>query len=110
MRKAHRPQITNLFKKHHTLTPKFKGTVDGGSLLYTGERETRDFSWPVHEVFFCSRSVKSRRFLTHILKTQLLKTQHICTGACTKIRVANDTVLDVTKPQFLSNSDNQQIN
>ena len=41
MRVAHRPQITDIFKKHHTLTsdnaPKFKGTVvlDGGSLLYT---------------------------------------------------------------------------
>ena len=28
--------------------------------------------------------------------------------ACTKIRVANDTVLDLTKPQFLSNIDNKQ--
>ena len=39
MRKAHRPQITDLFKKHHTLTMQtmFKGTVVqvGGSLLYT---------------------------------------------------------------------------
>ena len=50
MREAHRPQITDLFKKHHSRLSdnahKFKGTVvlDGGSILYipsTGERETR---------------------------------------------------------------------
>ena len=41
MREAHRPQITNLFKKHHSLLSdnahKFKGTavLDGGSILYT---------------------------------------------------------------------------
>ena len=61
----------------------------------------------------CSRSVKSRRSLTYILKSQLLKTQHISIQhrtqrACTKIRVANDTVLDLTRTQFLSNSDNKQ--
>ena len=41
MREAHRPQITDLFKKHHSRLSdnahKFKGTVvlDGGSILYT---------------------------------------------------------------------------
>ena len=41
MREAHRPQITDLFKKHHSCLSdnahKFKGTVvlDGGSILYT---------------------------------------------------------------------------
>ena len=41
MREAHRPQITNLFKKHHFRLSdnahKFKGTV----VLDGGERETR---------------------------------------------------------------------
>ena len=36
---------------------------------------------------------------THLYRTQ---------RACTKIRIANNTVLDLTKPQFLSNSDNKQ--
>ena len=36
---------------------------------------------------------------THLHRTQ---------RASTKIRVVNDTVLDLTKPQFLSNSDNKQ--
>ena len=36
---------------------------------------------------------------THLHRTQ---------RACTKIRVANDTLLDLTKLQFLSNSDNKQ--
>ena len=41
MREAHRPQITDIFKKHHSRLSdnahKFKGTVvlDGGSILYT---------------------------------------------------------------------------
>ena len=41
MREVHRPQITDLFKKHHSRLSdnahKFKGTVvlDGGSILYT---------------------------------------------------------------------------
>ena len=41
MREAHRPRITDLFKKHHSRLSdnahKFKGTVvlDGGSILYT---------------------------------------------------------------------------
>ena len=59
----------------------------------------------------CSRSVEFKtvfdlypqepttKDLTHLHRTQ---------RACTKIRVANDTVLDLTKPQFLSNSDNKQ--
>ena len=61
MREAHRPQITDLFTKHHSRLSdnahKFKGTVvlDGGSILYTINWEkgklVRDFSWPVHEVF-----------------------------------------------------------
>ena len=53
--------------------------------------------------------------MTYILKSQLLKTntsaqdtESSSIRACTKIRVANDTVLDLTKPQFLSNSDNKQ--
>ena len=44
MREAHRPQITDLFKKHHSCLSdnahKFKGTVvlDGGSILFTINR------------------------------------------------------------------------
>ena len=36
---------------------------------------------------------------THLHRTQ---------RTCTKIRIANNTVLDLTKPQFLFNSDNKQ--
>ena len=62
MREAHKPQITYLFKKHHSRLSenahKFKGTVvlDGGSILYSVHhhlekvKHVRDFSWPVHEV------------------------------------------------------------
>ena len=45
MREAHKPQIPDFFKKHHTPTPsdnahKFKGTVviDAGNILYTINR------------------------------------------------------------------------
>ena len=89
MKEAQRPQITDLFKKHHSCLSdnahKFKGTVvlDGGSILYTiNWRKGNTFetlAGQCSKINF-SRSVKSRRSLTYILKSQLLKTQHICTG------------------------------
>ena len=93
MREAHRPQITGLFKKHHSClsdnAQNFKGTVvlDGGSILYTiNWRKGNTFETLAGQYtkfvqkMTCSRSVKSRRSLTYILKSQLLKTQRICTG------------------------------
>ena len=78
MREAHRPQITDLFKKHHSRLSdnahKFKGTV----VLDGGERDTHSrlklASTSLCRKITCSRSVKSRRSLTYILQSQLLKT------------------------------------
>ena len=124
MREAHRPQITDLFKKHHSRLSDnghiFKGTVvlDGGSILYT-------INWRKENTFETlagqyTKFVQKNYLLSECLvktvfdlypqepttkdSTHLHRTQR----ACTKIRVANDTVLDLTTPQFFSNSNNKQ--
>ena len=59
MREAHRPQITDLFKKYHSRLSdnahKFKGTVVlewkyNVHHQLEKEKHVRDVSWPVHEV------------------------------------------------------------
>ena len=87
MGEAHRPQITDLVKKHHSRLSdnahKFKGTVviDGGSILYT-------IIWRKENTFVCAEklpflgvlSQDGLRLISSRANWQLLKTQHICTG------------------------------
>ena len=61
---------------------------------------------PVHEV--CAENLPALGVLSQNLYPQEPTTKDSTHMHRTQIRVANDTVLDLTKPQFLSNSDNKQ--
>lgn len=125
MREAHKPQITDMLKKHQAPTPsdnapKLEGIVvlDGGSLLYTidwakgskfkkiAEQYTKfvkkHYLLPgcqVKVVFDSYPQGPTTKDSTHLRRTR---------QACVKIRVADDTLLDITKQQYLSNSENKQ--
>ena len=125
MREANKPQITELLKKHHRPTPsdnapKLEGVVvlDGGSLLYTihwakgtkfneiAEQYTKFVKkhhllpgCEVKVVFDSYPQEPTTKDSTHLRRTN---------QACIRIRVADDTLLDITKQQFLSNSENKQ--
>ena len=125
MREAHKPQITELLKKHYNPKPtdksqKLEGTVvlDGGSLLYTinwtkGSKfrdvadlytkfVTKNYLKPechVKVVFDSYPDEPTTKDSTHLRRAR---------QSSTKIRVADEMVLDITKQQFLSNSNNKQ--
>ena len=113
IREAHRSQITDLSKKYHSLTIRTSLKKVYCHHQQDTWKHVRDLSWPVHEV--CKKLPALGVYnqdvfdsypqeLTTKDSTHLQSVQR----ACTKNRVANDTVLDLTKPQFLSNSDNKQ--